>query len=156
MESHYATRIDKWTWIAVGGTFLLCGLLLYRAIVAGSLAGTVMMLAIAILLAAFTIPTRYTIGDEELVVRAGVLKSHIGYSRIRRVYRHWSVVASPAMSLDRLAIDYQRGPQNRRTVWISPRDQDRFMEELSHAAGLVRQGDIWIGSAEDTTGNDAR
>lgn len=88
------------------------------------------------------------------MVRSGVFRRRVAYSGICRVFRQWSIVASPAWSLDRLAIDFQRGPRDRTTVWISPRDPDRFMEELSNAAGLTRQGDVWIGPAADTPSVD--
>jgi hypothetical protein len=69
----------------------------------------------------------YELGDEALVIRFGLVRSRIRFDRIRGVWPTRSVLASPALSVDRLAIDLG-GPI---PTTISPADRDAFLADLA-------------------------
>lgn len=48
-------------------------------------------------------------------------------------------LSSPALSLDRLHVQY--GPGFLKAVMISPADREGFLEDLAQQAGLKRAGD---------------
>lgn len=72
-------------------------------------------------------PCYYQLNQDHLLVRCGVLiQLRIPYQQIRQVAKSRSVVAGPALSMNRLAIDYGRMDQ----VLISPKDQAGFWAAL--------------------------
>ena len=70
---------------------------------------------------------------DALVVRFGLVRSRIPYSSIRSVRATRIPIASPALSLDRLAIDASRGLP----VIIAPADRERFVAELAARAPQI-------------------
>ena len=70
--------------------------------------------------------TEYRIGPSELLVRCGPFRWRIPLSDIRAVTPTRNPLSSPALSLDRLRIDYGR----RRWIMISPADKEAFVAEL--------------------------
>lgn len=70
---------------------------------------------------------RYEIGDTSLDVCVGPLRSEIPIAAIRRIKRSSSVLASPALSLRRLEIDYNTYD----TAIVSPKDQAAFIAALT-------------------------
>ena len=69
--------------------------------------------------------TRYTLDDDELLVQSGPFTWHVPLREIRGVRPTHNPLSSPALSLDRLRIEY-----GRRAIMISPKDKARFLEEL--------------------------
>lgn len=70
--------------------------------------------------------TAYRIGPSELFVRCGPFRWRVPLSEIRAVTPTRNPLSSPALSLDRLRIDYGR----RRWIMISPADKEAFVTEL--------------------------
>jgi hypothetical protein len=70
--------------------------------------------------------TTYTFGDTDLEVRCGPFAWRVPLREIRAVTATRNPLSSPALSLDRLRIDF--GPM--RSVMISPEDKEGFMKEL--------------------------
>ena len=85
------------------------------------------------------IPVRYGVSSERLVIRFGVVRRHVDLAAIREVYPTHNPLASPALSLDRLAIRTGDGPFG--TSLISPVERQEFLSTLASAAGLVRNSD---------------
>ena len=72
--------------------------------------------------------TGYIISDDILVIKIGpVTHSRIRISRISKISRTNSILASPANSLKRLAIK----SGNRVIVMISPKDEDVFIKTVN-------------------------
>ena len=71
--------------------------------------------------------THYTFVGDALVVRCGPFRWRIPLREIRSVTPTRDMLASPALSLDRLRIDYGVG----RTVMVSPADKDAFLRALA-------------------------
>lgn len=70
--------------------------------------------------------TTYTLDAEELLVRSGPLTWHVPLRDIHGVRATRNPLSSPALSLDRVRIDYG----DHRAIMISPDDKARFLEEL--------------------------
>ena len=70
--------------------------------------------------------TRYELTPGRLRIRCGPFRWNVSLNEICAVTPTRNPLSSPALSLDRLRIDYGRGS----SVMISPRDQARFLAEL--------------------------
>ena len=70
--------------------------------------------------------TCYELTPGRLRIRCGPFRWTVPLNEIRAVTPTSNPLSSPALSLDRLRIDYGRGS----SVMISPRDQARFLAEL--------------------------
>src|SRR5690606_1532665 len=70
--------------------------------------------------------TYYTLDARYLHVRSGPFKWRVPLRDIRAVRPTRSPLSSPALSLDRLRIEFGRAG----SIMISPGDKDRFLTEL--------------------------
>lgn len=150
--SVYRSKVDLWLAVVLVGTLTVSLGAVYGMLRSGStgdLIGAAFTIVVLAGVGAVVVPIRYTIGASELVVRAGVMRIRIPLDRIRRVHRSRSLISSPALSLDRLAVEYRGGPHSRPTVYISPERQEEFVRELADAAGLELRGEQWVRVAED-------
>jgi membrane protein YdbS with pleckstrin-like domain len=73
--------------------------------------------------------TYYRIEADHLLIRCGPVEKLVPLSEIKSVTPTNNPLSSPALSLDRLRIEYGQG----RAVMISPRDKDDFIRELNAA-----------------------
>ncbi len=143
----YRSKID--TWIAVvliaGGCALMAGILPavlqhdFRALLP---IGGVLVLGFVVMW-----PLYYEITDDELTIRSGLVRWHIPLSSIVRVRPSNSLISSPALSLDRLEVAYEKNGALRR-ILISPKERENFLVDLRSRApqlrptpdGLTKQG----------------
>jgi Bacterial PH domain len=77
------------------------------------------------------------IGNSHLFVRCGPFRWNIPLANIVRVQPTRNPLSSPAMSLDRLQVDYQEQGA-RKSLMISPQDQSGFLRELGATASHLR------------------
>lgn len=75
--------------------------------------------------------TRYAIGAQDLLILSGPATWRVPLREIRKVSRSRSLLSAPALSLDRLRIDYGPG----RWCLVSPADREGFLRAL-RAAGV--------------------
>ena len=130
----FRSKID--TWIAV--VIALC-VLVSIATVAASLVLTESVVAIvvgaSVLATGAGIPiwlalsTHYTLTDQALVVRSGPARWCIPLAEIKSIRPTRDPVSSPALSIDRLEIQYGAY----KSLMISPREQAEFLRELETA-----------------------
>lgn len=73
--------------------------------------------------------TRYTLQRDQLTIRSGPFRWCIAMADISAIAPTRSTLSSPALSLDRLRIDY--GPGH--WVMVSPRDSERFIGDVERA-----------------------
>lgn len=73
--------------------------------------------------------TAYTIGNNTLVIRSMFLKWVIPLENIKTVSKTNNSISSPALSLDRLKIEYLKDGKMKQ-ILVSPRDQQGFCKEL--------------------------
>jgi hypothetical protein len=69
--------------------------------------------------------TYYAIEGDTLLIRSGFIRWRVPIREIRSIQPTRSLLSSPALSLDRLRIDYGRTP-----IMISPEEKQRFIETL--------------------------
>ena len=92
-------------------------------------------------------PVNYTLTEDKLVIRFGVVRFRIPYATISEVKPTRSILSSPALSLDRLFIDHT-GKTG--FAMISPADKESFLTELAERAPhLKREGDRLRGQARE-------
>lgn len=147
MDRTYPTKVDWWIGLilVISGVVLVGSgvALLVDAPPADPIAAAIGVVCLGMALYTAWIPfsTDYTISDTELVVRATFIRWRVPFERIVEVYPTHNPLSSPACSLDRLRINYER-PSGRRTfLMISPKAKQEFLPDLAEAAGLDRQGD---------------
>lgn len=145
--SVYRSKVDGWLAavlvFSMGITVAVAMLLLFSGSRQGILFGIV-YLAIIAGVALVVIPVRYRITDEELVIQSGLLRWRIPLSQILRLARSGSLSAGPALSLDRLEVEYAKGRSSRSTILISPERQQEFIRDLAVAAGLKPRDEAWV------------
>ncbi len=70
--------------------------------------------------------TDYSVSHDTLLIRCGPIKWHIKRSEIQEIKPSYSLLSSPALSMDRLAIHFGEG----RTIMVSPKDKKGFISAL--------------------------
>jgi hypothetical protein len=95
-----------------------------------------LMLPIWALVALVCLPCDYTLEEDKLVVRSGLIKWRVPYSEIKRVYPTRCALSAPAWSLDRIAIAYGKS-----WVMVSPKEKLEFLKALMDKAKLKASGE---------------
>ena len=72
--------------------------------------------------------TNYTVDQKTLVIQSGPFRWLIPKDEITRVVPSKSIISSPALSLDRLRIDYGGG---RNSILVSPKDKTGFLKAVA-------------------------
>lgn len=70
--------------------------------------------------------TNYKIDDEKLIVKTGPFKSTIEIKNIKKLRATKTLLAGPALSIDRIEIQYKRYD----FVIVSPKEKQKFIEFL--------------------------
>lgn len=143
----YRSKIDWWVGaliVAVPAISLVTAILLQLSGDTGAaIVGWLTLAGIGVLYALVVWPIEYVLEANDLVVRFGVMRSRIPYRSIRGVSPTRSVLASPALSMDRLAID----TGGKLAPMISPADRDGFLAELASRTPHLRpEGDRLVTS----------
>jgi len=133
MASVYRSKVDVWLIVVLGFAMLAA---LYSA---GQtmLSNTPGAVAIAGLVAAvgvglpawLLLSTRYTLDASRLLVQSGPFKWTILLADIKNITPSNNPLSSPALSLDRLRIEYGKG----RALMISPQDKAQFLLDIEAA-----------------------
>jgi hypothetical protein len=131
----YESRVDTW----LAGVLILGVIaavtaavsLIWFVVPPRPLAAAVIGLLGAALPLWVMLSTRYALTDSTLLVSSGPFRWRVPVQEIRGITPTRSPLSSPALSLDRLRIEYGRGSW----LMISPRDKDGFLRELA-----VRRG----------------
>jgi hypothetical protein len=130
MDVTFRSKIDWWLLVvliiaAAGSIIVVISMAITQSLV-------VALLTLPLLLPTVVLPvwllaaTNYTIRAEDLHVRSGPFAWRIPLHEIRSVSRTRNPLSSPALSLDRLRIEYGKG----RSIMISPKDKENFLNEL--------------------------
>jgi hypothetical protein len=115
----YRSKIDWWLMLIVYGAFVypvVDGIRMKQHIL------SLVFIGIILLISFLFYNTRYTIEGENLLI----WRAKIDINSIRKVYKTRNPLSSPALSLDRLAIVYNKFDE----VLISPVERDDFIQEL--------------------------
>ncbi|WP_174558251.1 PH domain-containing protein [Acinetobacter bouvetii] len=129
----FRSKIDWWV---LGFVIAMSGLLI-QLIITQYYKGTWEQNLLYVLVYALTVMliwwpllnTRYVIDQEYLTIHSLFLTWKIKRSDIQKVSTTSNSVSSPALSLDRLKIDYLKAGSNT-FVLVSPKDQSGFIQAL--------------------------
>ena len=141
-NERFVSKRDLWLTLVIWGAVILCAASGYHLY---SIGGGVLAHVVALQLVAI-VPfglymlygTHYTLSEDRLRVRSGILKWTINLAAIASIRPKRDIRSSPACSMDRLLIVYAGGQQ----LLISPRDRDAFIDALlSRATHLIRSED---------------
>lgn len=138
----YPSKIDWWLGLVLALAPLACLVGALATVRAGegivvSFGGIAFITAIYL---GLVFPMRYGVDDESLVVRFGLVRHRIAIAGITEVRPTRNPLSSPALSLDRLRIEYAGG----KAIMISPREREAFLADLGTRAKLRASGDRWI------------
>lgn len=138
----FRSKVDWWLGVllvALPAIGLVTAIMLQLSGDSGAaIVGWLSLAGIGLLYVLVVWPVEYTLEADELVVRFGVMRSRIPYRSISGVSPTRGVLASPALSMDRLAID----TGGKLAPMISPADRDGFLAGLAtRAPHLRRDGD---------------
>jgi len=124
----YPSKVDWWLGaILVGTPLFIIGLGIYLIPIAkeGALIAILSGLFSGGLIAAFTLPCRYILDEEGLLIQAGLLKEKIKFKAIQSAELSSNPLSAPALSLSRVKIVLDSGFR-----LISPINREAFIEEI--------------------------
>jgi hypothetical protein len=126
----FRSKIDLWLLLVLAAAMALPLLQTIEALRNGS--NSLPHLLIFVLLGSsflwLLLSTKYTVTSDALVVQSGPFRWRIVKNEITKIVPSKSIISSPALSLDRLRIDYARG---RNSILISPKDKDGFLKAIA-------------------------
>lgn len=130
METVYVSKIDTWLLAVVVSAMALSLYACVASFAASPAAGW--WITAVTLPVGFGLPlwlflgTSYTVTSDELLIKGGPLKWRVPIADITGITASSNALSSPALSMDRLRIDYGRG----KSVLISPREKAAFIEQV--------------------------
>lgn len=130
MEKVYKSKVDTWLGLILVGSAAVCLVAFILAVRTGSALAIILILPAVIFGAGLPLwllaVTNYTISDSKLFVKCGPFKQDIPIAQISSIKATSNPLSSPALSTDRLQIDYGRG----QSIMISPKDKEEFLRDL--------------------------
>lgn len=97
------------------------------AIIEGDWLGYFGIVLIAAIIVFFSKTTQYIINDTQLIIKCMFLVNEkIDIHKIRKIEKTSSILSSPALSMDRIAVKYNKFDE----IYISPKEKQRFINEL--------------------------
>ncbi|MFN2427791.1 MAG: PH domain-containing protein [Candidatus Binatia bacterium] len=129
-DAVYRSKVDEWLLVvfavaalaAVGASI---GLVLYGSYTEWIIAAGALLVGVG-LPSWIMFTTHYTLTTGFLVIHSGPFHWSVPLRQIRSVTFTNSMLSSPALSLDRLRIEYS----DNRAIMISPEDRRQFLAEL--------------------------
>lgn len=119
----FSSRVDAWLVLVIGAAIALCFFEAWR--LQSTLAALVGGFT-ALLVLGLTVPCRYTLTEDHLLIRCGMFRRRVPYSDIQRIEPSRSMLSAPALSLKRVKISGVG-----RFHLVSPNDRELFIEVLS-------------------------
>jgi membrane protein YdbS with pleckstrin-like domain len=130
-SSTFPSRIDTWLVgvivVAALGAVAACAVLLTASVPRGWMVATSLLLTTVGLPVWLLTTTRYQFQGEELLIRSGPFKWSVPIRQVKTVSDTRNPMSSPALSLDRLLIEYGQG----KSIMVSPQDRQGFLAELN-------------------------
>jgi hypothetical protein len=129
MEQIYTSKVDAWLVAILLATVVLIVSSLF--FFPQTRSATVLLVRLPVLAIGIGLPawvllsTKYTLNDATLLVKSGPFSWQVPVAEITSVTPTHNPLSSPALSLDRLRIEY--GSQ---AIMISPRLKEEFMQDL--------------------------
>lgn len=117
--------VDCCTGVDHGGP--ICLSIVYAPDVGGVVSASIFGVLTMFFMGYFVFSIRFIVAGDELLIKSGFVKfKPVAIPSIRRIEATRSILSSPAASLDRLEIIYNRYD----SVIVSPEDKAGFIEDL--------------------------
>lgn len=130
MTSRYSSKVDWWLAAVLASAMAVCVYACAQVILAGPQGAWWVVLPIGGLGVGLPLwlllDTHYTLEPAQLLVRSGPFRWRVPIAEITRITPTSNPLSSPALSLDRLRIEYGRGS----AIMISPRGKEQFLRDL--------------------------
>jgi hypothetical protein len=119
----FKSKIDWWF-----GLILVYPIFLsLKAMLEGEWIGLLGLVGVVGFILILSKTTQYIINENQLIVKSSwIVNERIDISKITKIEKSNSILSSPALSLDRLLVRYNKYDE----VLISPRDKTEFIDEL--------------------------
>lgn len=132
MHKIHRSKVDTWLALLLGLALIMSVVAAVSAIAAGGWRYA-WAAAITILFGIFILwilrGTFYILDEKVLTVRSGPFKWRVPVDEIHGITATSNPLSSPALSLDRLRIEYGNGS----AIMISPEDKDAFIADIEAA-----------------------
>lgn len=129
----YPSKVDAWLVVVLAAAVafpLVLGAQLFFVSKAAALACLGSSAFVVLLLGVAVVPCRYTFEGDHLLVQAGLLRWKVPYKDITAVEPTTNPLSSPALSLERVRIDYAG-----RSIMVSPAPRSDFIQALRARRG---------------------
>lgn len=133
----YPSRIDTWLVLVIVGAVglvLAHGILLAPTAPWAALISFGVAIFTALIVAAMTLPCRYELEADHVLIRCGMIRQRIRYAEITGVAPSRSMVSAPALSVRRVKIGFKHGAQ-----LVSPREREAFIADLQQRVAAARR-----------------
>jgi len=131
----FHSKIDAWLALVLGialAAILFAAYSVARQAAGAELIGAILLASVGLVLILWPLlSTSYSINTDELLMRSGPFRWRVPLSKITKITPTRSPISSPALSLDRLRIDYGIG----NVVLVSPSNQQAFIDAIGAAKG---------------------
>ncbi|HSM31493.1 MAG TPA: PH domain-containing protein [Woeseiaceae bacterium] len=135
----FKSKIDRWL------LYLLIAVMVFEVVVMSiaatqaqhrgeAIAMIAAALAIVVLLCSMLVGTHYTVDGSTLRIACGPFRWTVPIDAIESVEATRNPLSSPALSLDRLRIDY-----GKRRIMVSPADKSGFLKAIGQDPADVRR-----------------
>ena len=119
----YKSKIDWWFGLVLVYPIFVS----IKSMLEGEWIGLLGLGVVVGLILVFSKTTRYIINENQLIVKSTwIVNERIDISKIAKIEKSNSVLSSPALSLDRLRIRYNKYDE----ILISPKEKKEFTDEL--------------------------
>lgn len=120
----YKSKIDWWLGLLLIYPIYLSVASLIKGQWLYGLAGLAFVIGVVLFVSK---TTRYIIKENQLIVKSmWIVNNTIDISKIRKIEKSNSILSSPALSLDRIALYYNKYDE----VYISPKEKQDFLNNL--------------------------
>ncbi len=131
----FRSKVDVWVVLVLFVALLAPWVVEGESIRRGDWVAAVIPLAVSLLVVGLVVPTRYRVTDRDILVRCGPFRWSIPVASVVKIEPTRTVWSSPALSLDRLRIDYRVG-RAVSTLMVSPADKDGFRAAVAAAQAV--------------------
>ena len=125
----YPSAVDKWlAAILIGTPLLVMAQGIYFCIAVNMRVGLltiILAVFIGALITLLSLPCVYTLNDEKLTIRCGLIRYKVPLSEIRHVEKSGKLWSAPALSINRVEVI-----TNKQNYLISPKDRDTFIADV--------------------------
>jgi membrane protein YdbS with pleckstrin-like domain len=133
----YRSAIDLWIAVILIGPPFFAAFLGCSLWIQGNAEGSWILLATSLATLLLTLllvfPCRYTIDEDDLLIRCGVIRHQIPLKTIQRVEPSRTLASGPALSMSRVLVVTRL-----KNYVVSPKDREGFIAELSAASAAKR------------------